>query len=69
MSGCIKNFNNGGKNISFVIKDDSVLVKYNRIWNKIKKALDTKFHSKPVYDEKYIRTKVKTFNGVVNTIF
>ena len=27
--------------------------------------LEIKLHSKPVYDEKYIKTKVKTFNGVV----
>ena len=53
----------------FVIEDDSVLVKYNEIWNKIQKTLDIKFHSKPAYDKKYIRTKVKTFNGVVDTIF
>ena len=45
------------------------MVKYNDIWNKIKKTSAIKFHSKAVYNEKYIRTKVKTFNGVVNTIF
>ena len=28
-----------------------------------------KFHSKPVYDEKYIKAKVKTFKGVIHTIF
>ena len=28
-----------------------------------------KFHSKPVYNEKYIKAKVKTFNSVVNAIF
>ena len=27
------------------------------------------FYSKPVYDKKYMKTKVKTFNGVVYTIF
>ena len=32
------------------------------------KLLSIKFQSKPVYDEKYIKTKVKAFNGVVNTI-
>ena len=53
--------------ISFVIEDDSVLVKYNEIWNRIKKT-DIKVHSKAVF-EKYIRTKGKTFNGVVNTNF
>ena len=35
-----------------MIKDDSVLVKYNDIWNKIKKILNTKFYSMPAYDEK-----------------
>ena len=30
--------------------------------------LDMKFHGKPVYDEKYIKTKITTFNGVVNTV-
>ena len=51
----------------FMIEDDRILVKYNEIWNKIKKALNIKFHSMDVYDEKYIKTKVKEFNGVVNT--
>ena len=69
MSGYIKNFDNGGKNISFMIKDDRVLIKYNDIWNKIKKTLNIKFHNMPVYDEKYIKVKVKEFNGVVNTNF
>ena len=54
--------------MSFMIKDDSVLTKYNEIWNKVKKALN-KISSMPVYDEKYIKVKVKEFNGVVNTVF
>ena len=33
------------------------------------KKLNIKFHSKPIYAEKYIKTKVKTFNDVVNTVF
>ena len=49
--------------------NDNVLVKYNESWDKIKKTLDMKFHSKFVYDEKYIKAKVKTFNKVVNTVF
>ena len=36
---------------------------------KLKKMLSIKFHINPVYDEKYIKAKVKTFNGVVNTAF
>ena len=36
ISGFIKYFENGGKNMSFVIKNDDVLDKHNEIWNKIK---------------------------------
>ena len=39
------------------------------IWPRIKALLGIKFHSNPVYDENYTKTKVKIFNGVVNTIF
>ena len=65
MTGYIKYFENGGKNMSFVINDDDVLDKYNEIWDKIKEKLNIKFHSAPVYDEQYIKTKVREFNGVI----
>ena len=46
MSGWTKYFENGGENMSFKIEDDSVYLKYNEIWNKIKKLLGgVKFHS------------------------
>ena len=69
MTRYIKYFENGGKNMSFVIKDDDVLDKYNEIWDKIKETLSIKFHSMPVYDEKYIKAKVREFNGVIKTNF
>ena len=43
MSGYIKYFENGGKNMSFMVKDDDVLDKYNKIWDKIKKSLTLNF--------------------------
>ena len=69
MSGYIKYFENSGKNMSFIIKDDDVLDKYNEIWNKIKRKLNITFHSMPVYDEKYRKVKVREFNGVIKTNF
>ena len=63
MTGYIKYFENGGKNMSLVIKDDDVLDKYNEIRRRLKS------HSMPVYDEKYIKTKVREFNGVIKTNF
>ena len=68
MSGYIKYFENGGKNMSFKIKDKSVCLKYTEIWNKIKKSLNARFHSQPIYDNKYIKTKVKTFISMINTL-
>ena len=59
MSGYTKYFENGGKNMSFKIEDEDVYLKYNEIWNKIKSILNVKFHSQPIYDDKYIKTKVK----------
>ena len=50
MSGYIKYFENGGKSISFLIKDDEVLEKYDEIWDVIKNKLSIKFHSMPVYE-------------------
>ena len=67
--GYIKYFENGGKNMSLMIRDQSVLIKYNKIWNNMKKTLNIKFHSMPVYDEKYIKAKVREFNSVIKTNF
>ena len=55
--------------MSFVIKDDDVLDKYNEIWDKIKEALSIKFHSMPVYDGQYIKAKVREFNLGIKTNF
>ena len=41
-----------------MIKDDNVLDKYNKIWNKIKEKLSIKFHSMP---------KVREFDGKIKT--
>ena len=69
MSGYIKYFDNGSKSMSFKIEDENVYLKYNEIWNRIKSMLSVKFHSQPIYDKKYIKTKVKTFNDMINTLF
>ena len=59
MNGYIKYFENGGKNMSFMIKDDKVWDKYDKIWNVIKDKVGIKFYSKPVYEHKYLKTKVR----------
>ena len=44
-----------------------MLDKYNEILEKIKETLSIKFHNTPIFDEKYIKAKVREFNGVIKT--
>ena len=69
MSGYIKYFENGSKNMSFLIKDDEVWDKYDEIWDAIKNKLGIKFHSETVYEYRYLKKKVREFNGVIKTNF
>ena len=55
--------------MSFMVKNDDVLHKYNEIRDKINGEWNIKFHGMPVYDEKYIKTKVTEFNSVIKTKF
>ena len=57
------------KNMSFMVKDDNVLDKYNKIWDKSKEKVNIKFHSMPVYDETCIKAKVREFDGKIKTNF
>ena len=69
VSWYIKYFENSGKNMSVFVRDDNVLDKYNKIWDKIKNKLNIKFHSKPVYDEKYLKVKIREFDGIIKSNF
>ena len=69
MNGYIKYFDNGNKNMSFVIEDEKVCNKYNEIWEVIRKLLKVKYSSDPIRDGRYIVTKLKLFNKVNKTIF
>ena len=66
MSGYIKYFDDGGKNMLFVTDDKEVYEKYNEIWNVVKKLLKLKF---TVRDDKYILSKLKVFMKINLTIF
>ena len=48
MSGYIKYFDDGGKNMSFVKDDKEVYKKYNEIWEVIRKLLKLKFTVSPI---------------------
>ena len=55
----------------FVVKDKQLLKKYTKIWETIEKLMKISFESNPVYgdDDKYIKTKIKTYAGSIITNF
>ena len=52
-----------------IIKNDEVWQKYEDIWDVIKNKLGIKFHSEPIYENKYLKVKVREFNGNIKTNF
>ena len=69
MSGCIKYFDDGRKNMSFATDDKEVYKKYNEVWEVVRKLLKLKLTVNPVRDDKYIIAKLKIFKNVNTTTF
>ena len=57
------------KYIYFLIKDDELLEQYNEIWEKLKNSLKKELGSNPIYNEKYLKAKIKSYNGKINANF
>ena len=46
----------------FLVYDQEVLNKYNKIWDKIKDSFGKRLDSEPVYNDKYIKTKISLYS-------
>ena len=57
--------------MSLMIKDIQLLKNYNKIWKKIEKLMKIDFNTKTTYgdDDKYIKTKIKTYKDSIITNF
>ena len=55
--------------MSLLVKNSEVWEKYKDIWDVIKKKLRIKFHSEPIYENKYLKAKVREFDGSIKTNF
>ena len=43
--------------------------KHEDIWDVIKNKLNIKFHGQPIYENKYLKAKVREFGGSIKTKF
>ena len=66
---CIKRDFDKSECMSFLIKDEKLLEKYNKIWKKFNNSIKKEFDSKPVYNRKYLKIIVKSYNRKINTSF
>ena len=53
---------------TFLIKEDGSLEKYNEMWG-VKSIIKKEFHGEPVYNEQYLKTKIKSYKRQINTKF
>ena len=68
MIGYVKCFDSH-KTISFVADDKELVKKYIETREKINGLIGKKFDSEPVYGDKYIKTKINSYNNIMNTNF
>ena len=72
MNGYVKKFkveDKINKLMSFHMDDEKLLQKYKAIWTKLEDLKNIKLNALPVYDARYIKTKIKIYINKVYTNF
>ena len=76
MNGYVKTFkgkdgdkHKNNKLTTFHIDDDKLLENYKTIWTKIKDLKNIELNALPVYNDRYITTKIRTYGDKVYTNF
>ena len=72
MTGYINEFNENKITVmSLRVNDEQLFKKYNKIWKKVEKLMRIDSESKPTYgyQDKYIKTKIKTYTDIIITNF
>ena len=69
MTGYSNIFKDGTRKMSFFINNNEFLERYTAIWEKISDLVKKKFDSDPIYNNKYINTKIRSYNNDTKTNF
>ena len=57
-SAYIKSYDGETKWMYFLIEDGELLKTYNNIWNEVGNRIRKEFVSEPIYNEKFLKTKI-----------
>ena len=52
-----------------MIEDEKLLKACNKVWDKFSNIMQKGYDSESVYNEKYLKTKIKSYDGKFNTNF
>ena len=55
--------------VFFLTDDDDLLEKYNTIWDKVSADIKKEFDSEPVYNKKFLKTKIKSCGNEVLVLY
>ena len=69
MTGYLNIFKDGTRKISFFTNNNEFLERYTAIWENISDLVNKKFASDPIYNNKYINTKIRSYNNDIKTNF
>ena len=72
MIGCVRHFQDGNKTMPLKVTDKELLKRHIKTWGKINSLMEIEFANKPVFgsnDGEYIKTKIKSYGGKINTNF
>ena len=67
MTGYLNIVEDGTRKMSFFTDNNEFLERYTKIWEKISNLIDKKIDSDPVYSNKYINTKIRSYNNDIIT--
>ena len=63
MIGYLNIFKDGARKMYFFTDNNEVLERYTAIWEKISDLVNKKFDSDSIYNNKYINTKIRSYNN------
>ena len=69
MNAHAKYFDQNSKYMNHLVKDEKILKTFLQMWKKIHSLIKKELNSEPVYNDKYIKTKIKIYNDKVYTNF
>ena len=67
--GYLNIFKDGVRKMYFFTDNNEFLERYTAIWEKISDLVNKKFDSDPIYNNKYINTKIRSYNNDIKTNF